>query len=92
MTLEPPTFPAPVTEECIRAKNKGDEEKMAQALNRLHEEDPTFGRAYETKGETKMAIEEYGRFPDLWKNADFKSEEIQDVKNRLARLMKVGVS
>jgi elongation factor G len=46
--LEPPAFPAPVTEECIRAKNKGDEEKMAQGLTRLHEEDPTFGRAYET--------------------------------------------
>ena len=46
--LEPPQFPAPVTEECIRAKNKGDEEKMAQGLNRLHEEDPTFGRYYES--------------------------------------------
>ncbi len=42
-----PEFPAPVAEECIRAKNKGEEEKMAQALNRLHEEDPTFGRHYE---------------------------------------------
>jgi elongation factor G len=45
--LEPPRFPAPVTEECIRAKNKGDEEKMVQGLSRLHEEDPTFGRHYE---------------------------------------------
>jgi elongation factor G len=46
--FDPPRFPDPVTEECIRAKNKGDEEKMVQALNRLHEEDPTFGRYYET--------------------------------------------
>jgi elongation factor G len=46
--LAPPEFPAPVTEECIRAKNKGDEEKVAQGLTRLHEEDPTFGRHYET--------------------------------------------
>jgi len=45
--LEPPIFPSPVTAECVRAKNKGDEEKMAQGLNRLHEEDPTFGRHYE---------------------------------------------
>ncbi len=46
--LAPPAFPDPVTEECVRAKNKGDEEKMAQALSRLHEEDPTFSRHYET--------------------------------------------
>ncbi len=46
--LPPPNFPAPVTAECVRPKSKGDEEKMAQGLNRLHEEDPTFGRAYET--------------------------------------------
>jgi len=45
--LDPPNFPVPVTEECIKAKNKGDEEKMAQALTRLHEEDPTFSRHYE---------------------------------------------
>jgi len=46
--LAPPEFPAPVTEECIKAKNKGDEETVAQGLTRLHEEDPTFGRHYET--------------------------------------------
>jgi elongation factor G len=46
--LAPPAFPQPVTEECIRSKNKGDEEKMVQGLNRLREEDPTLGRFYET--------------------------------------------
>jgi elongation factor G len=46
--LPPPNFPNPVTAECVRPKSKGDEEKMAQGLNRLHEEDPTFRRAYET--------------------------------------------
>jgi elongation factor G len=45
--LAPPAFPDPVTSECIRPKNKGEEEKMVQGLNRLHEEDPTFGRHYE---------------------------------------------
>jgi elongation factor G len=40
-------FPSPVTAECIHAKNKGDEEKMAQGLSRLHEEDPTFSRHFE---------------------------------------------
>jgi elongation factor G len=45
--LAPPDFPLPVTAECIRAKNKGEEEKMAQGIARLHEEDPTIGRHYE---------------------------------------------
>ena len=45
--LAPPDFPLPVAIECIRAKNKGDEEKMAVGIMRLHEEDPTLSRAYE---------------------------------------------
>ncbi len=45
--LKGPDFPGPVTAECIRCKTKGDEEKMAQGLARLHEEDPTFSRHYE---------------------------------------------
>ena len=47
VALRAPDFPGPVTAECIRAKNKGDEEKMAQGLSRLHEEDPTLGRQFE---------------------------------------------
>src|SRR5213075_3507408 len=47
VVLAPPDFPDPVTAECIRSRNKGDEEKMAQGLNRLHEEDPTLSRHYE---------------------------------------------
>ena len=45
--LAPPDFPSPVAAECIRARNKGDEEKMAQGLARLHEEDPTLSKHYE---------------------------------------------
>jgi len=45
--LAAPDFPGPVTAECIHSKNKGDEEKMAQGLARLHEEDPTLSRRYE---------------------------------------------
>lgn len=45
--LSPPDFPEPVTAECIHAKNKGDEEKMAAGIARLHEEDPTLARHYE---------------------------------------------
>jgi elongation factor G len=46
--LRGPRFPGHVTAECIRPKTKGDEEKMAQGLSRLHEEDPTFSRHFET--------------------------------------------
>ena len=45
--LTPPDFPSPVAAECIRPKTKGDEEKMAQGLARLHEEDPTLSRRHE---------------------------------------------
>ena len=47
VVLAAPRFPGPVTAECIHAKNKGDEEKMAQGLARLHEEDPTFSKQFE---------------------------------------------
>ncbi|NOT34979.1 MAG: elongation factor G [Candidatus Eisenbacteria bacterium] len=48
LELPTPDFPAPVTAEAIHARNKGDEEKMAHGLARLHEEDPTFIKHYET--------------------------------------------
>lgn len=46
--LSPPDFPLPVASEAIRARNKGDEEKMAVGLMRLHEEDPTLSKHFET--------------------------------------------
>lgn len=42
VVLTPIEFPAPVITSAVRAKNKGDEEKIAVALHALHEEDPTF--------------------------------------------------
>ncbi len=35
-------FPAPVLSEALKPKAKGDEEKIANGLSRLKEEDPTF--------------------------------------------------
>ncbi|MBM4165536.1 MAG: elongation factor G [Ignavibacteria bacterium] len=35
-------FPEPVISQSITAKSKGDEDKIGNALHRLHEEDPTF--------------------------------------------------
>ncbi len=40
--LEPPTFPEPVISMAIEPKTKADREKMAEGLQRLAEEDPTF--------------------------------------------------
>ncbi|UCF79694.1 MAG: elongation factor G [Candidatus Eiseniibacteriota bacterium] len=40
--LVPIEFPAPVLSEALKPKAKGDEEKIANGLSRLKEEDPTF--------------------------------------------------
>lgn len=40
--LEPPSFPEPVISMSVEPNSKGDQEKMAIALSRLMEEDPTF--------------------------------------------------
>jgi elongation factor G len=40
--LEPPSFPDPVISMAVEPKTKIDQEKMANALQRLAEEDPTF--------------------------------------------------
>jgi elongation factor G len=44
VTVEPPhiDFPEPVMSFAVTPKAKGDEEKMATGLRRLHEEDPTL--------------------------------------------------
>ena len=52
--LEPPSFPDPVISMAIEPKTKLDQEKMATALQRLAEEDPTF-RVY-TNEETGQTI------------------------------------
>ncbi|MCG3204262.1 MAG: Elongation factor G [Elusimicrobia bacterium] len=42
MVIEPPKFPEPVISLAIEPKSQADQEKLAIALNRLAEEDPTF--------------------------------------------------
>src|SRR4029077_10309808 len=44
VAVEPPhiDFPEPVLSFAVTPKAKGDEEKMATGLRRLHEEDPTL--------------------------------------------------
>jgi len=54
VVLEPPTFPEPVISMAIEPKTKIDQEKMASALGRLSEEDPTF--TVKTNEETGQTI------------------------------------
>ncbi len=54
VVLEPPTFPEPVISMAVEPKTKADQEKLANALGRLSEEDPTF--AVKTDEETGQTI------------------------------------
>ncbi|MFQ5589312.1 MAG: elongation factor G [Nitrospiria bacterium] len=42
VSLPEPDYPKPNLHAALRAKSKGDEEKIALGLSKLHEEDPTF--------------------------------------------------
>ncbi|MEM6910785.1 MAG: elongation factor G [Verrucomicrobiota bacterium] len=52
--LEPPSFPEPVISMAIEPRTTADQEKMAAALQRLSEEDPTF--VVKTDEETGQTI------------------------------------
>ena len=52
--LEPPSFPEPVISMSIEPATKADQEKMSIGLQRLAEEDPTFGLS--TNEETGQTI------------------------------------
>lgn len=47
-------FPEPRIREAIKPKTKGDEDKIAQGLHTLHEEDPTF--VYNNDAEIRQTI------------------------------------
>jgi len=56
IVLEQMTFPDPVISVAIEPKTKADQDKLAQALGRLAEEDPTFRvRSDEETGQTLIA-------------------------------------
>ena len=52
--LPPIDFPKPNIHEALRSKSKGDEDKIAQGLAALHEEDPTF--VYRVDGELHQTV------------------------------------
>ncbi|MEO5825495.1 MAG: protein kinase, partial [Gemmatimonadales bacterium] len=46
-----------------------------------------LGEMYEAKGDRAKAVDYYGRFTELWKNADPKLQpRVRDVRDRIARL------
>jgi TolB-like protein/Flp pilus assembly protein TadD len=45
-----------------------------------------LGVVYEQQGKKDQAIKEYEKFLEIWKDADFKSVELQDAKVRLEKL------
>ena len=56
IVLEAMTFPDPVISVAVEPKTKGDQDKLATALQRLAEEDPTFRvRTDEETGQTLIA-------------------------------------
>jgi elongation factor G len=56
IVLENITFPEPVISVAIEPKTSGDQDRMAEALNRLAEEDPTFRVTSEPEtGQTLIA-------------------------------------
>ena len=56
IVLEQMTFPEPVISVAIEPKTKADQDKLAQALGRLSDEDPTFRvRSDEETGQTLIA-------------------------------------
>ena len=54
MTLEPVIYPTPTLAMAVVPKNKGDEDKAAQAILRLAEEDPTI--RFENNAETHQMV------------------------------------
>ena len=59
--LEPMEFPDPVIEIASRAENKGDQEKMGEALARLAKEDPSF-RVSSDEKLVKLLLKEWGSY------------------------------
>ncbi len=54
VTLEPVEYPTPTLSMAILPKNKGDEDKVAQGILRLMEEDPTI--RFENNAETHQMV------------------------------------
>ena len=79
VTLEPPTFPEPVISMAIEPKTRADREKMAEGLQRLAEEDPTF-RCFTNEETGQLIIAGMGEL------------HLEIIRDRLLREFKVEAS
>jgi len=84
--IKPMNFPAPRISTAIKAKDKNDDEKLAEALREINEEDPTTKYQYsrelkqlilEGQGELHFAVTE-------WKLKHIHDIEIEYLKPRIA--------
>jgi elongation factor G len=84
--IKPMEFPAPRITTAIKAKDKNDDEKLAEALREIHEEDPTTIYEYSRElkqlilhgqGELHFAVTE-------WKLANLHNIGIEFLKPRIA--------
>lgn len=85
-SITPMDFPAPRITSAIKAKDKNDEEKLAEVLREIHEEDPTTIYEYSRElkqlllhgqGELHFAVTE-------WKLAKLHNIEIEYEKPKIA--------
>jgi elongation factor G len=77
--LEPPSFPEPVISMALEVKTTADQDKMATALQRLRDEDPTFMvRTDEDTGQT--IISGMGEL------------HLEVIRDRMVREFKVGTN
>lgn len=77
--LESMTFPEPVIAVSIEPKTKGDQERLAQALKKLQQEDPTF-RVYTDSETGQTLISGMGEL------------HLEIITDRLLREFKVGAT
>jgi len=49
-----------------------------------------LGKIYAKKGDTQLAIQNYEKFLDLWKDADEDLPDLIDAKKRLAKLKEMS--
>ena len=84
--IQPMEFPAPRITSAIRTKDKNDDEKLAEALREIHEEDPTIIYGYskelnqlilDGQGELHFAVTE-------WKLSHLHKIDIEFVKPKIA--------
>ncbi len=84
--IQPMNFPAPRITSAIQAKDKNDDDKMAEVLREIHEEDPTT--IYEYSRELKQLIlhgqGELHFAVTAWKLSKLHNIEIEFIKPKIA--------